>query len=561
MKYLQIAAWATALASLVALVCLRCRGSARSVTPFRIIQLACPPIRTVTPLRLISPALPFEAASRGVRRRQVRTWVIRALALNAALAVAFLVASKIGAFESFVLNISAHVERPPTIISTTVTANPLAVITQQQVDTAYFAATGEKPDPNFHCLQAGTKHPILVPIQTCVFWVMRITVTNNFSTPISNVTVTDDFGGQPPRSVPVSVEILNDARDSSARQSFPTQYRILWCVTGNLDRATEQCTKAGDSRDLLAPAATETLDMLVFTKLDPVGRQEYTSPCTGSVLCYELNARATATWIDTRTGSQMSQSTEPMMVGTLPPASGQTAPGQPPATGALKATSTPDSCTPVLLDFASVQVGAQPAEQYARDGIHISGIRNSEADQVIVFDSAAPNTPYPDLQVDRGHLAILRGESGQGGTQKYVFDQDRLVTSFVFVAAGSNPVGFAEFFDARKVSLGRVNISLTGESSGQTIEVHIGGVRRMEITYVLASGVTDIRLDCGNANTTPTPTRTGLTPGLQSELENFLDSQPANVLLEPGLHTPTSTATPTPTRTATATPTGDVLPR
>ncbi len=505
--------------------------------------------RPVKPNQNIPPALSVEAALRRARRQQVHTWVIRALALNAALAAAFLVASKLGAFESFVLNISAHVEQQPTIISTTVTAHPLAVITQQDVDATYFSATGQKPDPNFHCRQASTSPPILVPSQTCVFWLMRITATNNFGKPISNVVVTDSF------SPAVAVRILSSSSGSSTRRLSPTEDDTLWCVTGTLDRATEQCTMKGTSQDQLITGETGTLDMLVFTKLNPAGGQEFTSPCTGGALCYELNPGATAVWIGP-TGSQMSQSTEPIMVGALQPTSSQTAPGQPTATGALKSTPTPDSCTPALLDFASVEAAAQLAEQFAKDGVHISAVRNTEADQVIVYDSAALNTRYPDLQVDRGHLAVLRGESGHGGTQKYVFDQDRLVTSFVFVGAGFNPVGFAEFFDARNVSLGRVNISLTGESSVQTVEAHIGGVRRMEITYVLAGGVTDIQLDCGNANATPTPTRTGPTPDLQGELLNFLLSQPSNVLLEQGLNTPTSTATPTPTSTATATQVG-----
>ena len=245
--------------------------------------------------------------------------------------------------ESYVLDIQARLQSPPTVVSKAVVKNPLQKVTQDDVDAAYFRVTGADLATNFDpdtfdCQQADTNFPILVPIKTCVWWVMRITVRNLFDNPISNVMVTDRFAaelaGKPLDSgVPVHVEVLTHSRGSSGSQSFETQYRLLWCVTGNLDEVAEECVKKGDERDLLQPGEVATLDMLVFTKLNPNGQiklqkegiydprfQEYTSPCTADMekpLCYELNSGATAKWRDTKTGAQMSESTDPIKVGTI----------------------------------------------------------------------------------------------------------------------------------------------------------------------------------------------------------------------------------------------------
>jgi len=260
-----------------------------------------------------------------------------------ALIVVLVGAAYFAAEESYVLNITASVKAPPTVVSKAVVKDPLQKVTQDQVDDAYFRVTGANLATNFDpdtfdCQQADTNFPILVPINTCVFWVMRITVRNLFDNPISNVMVTDRFGaelaGKPLDSgVPVHVEVITHSRGNSGGQLFETQYRLLWCVTGNLDEVAEECVKKGDERDLLMPGERATLDMLVFTKLNPNGQiklqkegiydprfQEYTSPCTPDMekdLCYELNSGATAKWRDTKTGAQMSESTDPIKIGTI----------------------------------------------------------------------------------------------------------------------------------------------------------------------------------------------------------------------------------------------------
>ena len=231
--------------------------------------------------------------------------------------------AQFAADESYVLNIKAHLEKPPTVVSKDILKNPLDVVTQDDVDAAYFAATGLTPDAGFDCDQADTNPPILVPIETCVFWIIRITITNHFGNAISNVMVTDQYGAQlagvPLDSLPVHVEVISHSRGNSGRQTFDTQYRILWCVTGNLDEVNEECDKKGDDRDLMQPDEVATMDMLVFTKLNPSGRQQYTTACEetgGKDLCYELNSGANVKWINTKTGNQMSEFTDPIKVGT-----------------------------------------------------------------------------------------------------------------------------------------------------------------------------------------------------------------------------------------------------
>ncbi len=459
-------------------------------------------------------------------------------------------ASQFRAFESYILEISGHLQPPPVTISKTVVKNPLELVRPQEVDADYFAITARKADPTFHCLQADATAPIVVPTGACVFWVVRITVTNGFANPISNVVVTDDFGAElavkPLGGVPVHVDTITDG---SAGQ---THYHLLWCVTGSLNDVAVQCNKTGDTNDLLAPGAARSINVLVFTRLNPAGRQEYTSACPAAALCYELDSGATATWIDTKGGSQMSQTTEHIRVG-----AGAADPGKPTPTGTLTATPTSSACAPVLLDFATQQAGTRLADQFANDGIHISGTRAGRGDEVVVFDSAAPHTPYPSLQVGHGNLAILRDDSGTGGTQTYTFGQARSVRSFVFVGGGPNPIGFAKFFDARDLSLGRKDIPAADRSSVQTIKADIGGVRRLEIEYAVTGGVTDIDLGCSDkpaaATPQPTPTAEALNSG--DDLQRFLGSQPPNVLLEgPASRRPTPTPTKTLTPTVTDTP-------
>ena len=249
-----------------------------------------PPV--VRPPRFISRARPKAArpksAPQGHRsHRSIRRPAVLLIPLVALL----LGATQFAAQESYVLNLSAAVNERPEVLEKSIVKNPLDLITQEEVDAAYFAATGLAPDAAFDCLQAPTNEPIDVPTGTCVWWVMRIQVSNLYPTPLESVFVTDHFAaelnGAALGELPVHVEVLEHTRGESGLDGFDTQVRIRWCVTGNLGAAGE-CEKKGDpALDRLPPGESAFLDLLVFTKLNPADQQEYTSPGT-----YELNSGA-----------------------------------------------------------------------------------------------------------------------------------------------------------------------------------------------------------------------------------------------------------------------------
>lgn len=173
-------------------------------------------------------------------------------------------------------------------------------------------------------------------------------------------------------------------------------------------------------------------------------------------------------------------------------------------------------CEELVLDFAGLPKGTLLDEQYAAQGIHISGNANEagKPDQLIVFDSNASGTRDPFMEVDIGNLAIIPenitdangdglvdvpSDSERGGTQIYTFDHDRIVNSFVIVDIdhGDPDSHFATAFDAAGNVIVRVPIPIIRvDGNVQTIEVNAEGVRRLEITYRDSAGVTDIDLEC-----------------------------------------------------------------
>ena len=175
------------------------------------------------------------------------------------------------------VNILARVEQPPTVVKHVLKDPDL---------------TGSPVQPPVGCMPADSESPLEVPIETCVWWVLRIQVTNSFpDTAMEDLVVRDLFGaemdGQPLSDVPVDVEVITHSRGQSGKETFETQVRINWCVTGDL--VGGECLDGGQ----LLPGESAYLDMLVWTKLNPSGRQEYTSAGT-----YQMNSGATAQWLD-----------------------------------------------------------------------------------------------------------------------------------------------------------------------------------------------------------------------------------------------------------------------
>ena len=172
-------------------------------------------------------------------------------------------------------------------------------------------------------------------------------------------------------------------------------------------------------------------------------------------------------------------------------------------------------CQELVLDFAGLPKGTLLGEQYAAQGIHISGNANEAGrpDQLIVFDSNASGTRDPFMEVDIGNLAIIPehlidnngdglvddpNNTEEGGVQIYQFDHPRIVRSFVIVEIdhGVQASQQAFAFDAAGNLIKQVPILIAGSGSVQTVQVDASGVSRLEIRYRDSAGVTDIDLGC-----------------------------------------------------------------
>ncbi len=232
-----------------------------------------------------------------IPRPNVATWPALVIALVAIVATA----PHLGAFTSQVVGLTARVVDKPLIRKDVLRAPN---ITQEEVDAITASSTGVTG-----CLQADADPPIEVPTHTCVWWVLRITVNNLTGSPMAELMVVDRFGaeldGHPLSDVPVEVFVISHSRGHSGRDHFETQVRITWCVTQTTVVAFGECSGPDTP---LQPGESAFLDVLVFTKLNPSGKQEYTSAGT-----YEMNSGAVAKWRD-GDGTQRSASTPPIMV-------------------------------------------------------------------------------------------------------------------------------------------------------------------------------------------------------------------------------------------------------
>lgn len=176
----------------------------------------------------------------------------------------------LGAFTAQTVNVTARLLDRPTI-EKSVVRHPQ--IGQGQVD----SLTGISG-----CQPADTTYPIEVPTETCVWWVLRITVRNSSPTAMSDVLVRDHLGAE------LGAAVLTYSRGQAQIITHVNQARLYWCVSGPL--SGKACSAGGGQ---MFPADEETLDLLVFTKLNRSGKQAFTSPGP-----YELNSGATAHWLD-----------------------------------------------------------------------------------------------------------------------------------------------------------------------------------------------------------------------------------------------------------------------
>ena len=234
------------------------------------------------------------------------------------------------AFTSQAVNLTARVEQPPTIIKHPLDPPPLTqaevdVITQDEI-----GLTG--------CQPGELEFPYEAPTDACVWWALRINLRNNYYDPLVDLLVKDAFMGELDGvalpHVPVKVHLLGQNLGQAQQTEFSDRVEIDWCVTGNLqDRA---CSPGSQ----LDPGKDAHLDMLVFTRPNPQGQQEFASPGT-----YTLNGGPSAEWTDPG-GVRCAPLAEcpvaqPLMIDAVGDAAPTTAPAEPPTGTSTEPTPTP----------------------------------------------------------------------------------------------------------------------------------------------------------------------------------------------------------------------------
>jgi hypothetical protein len=191
----------------------------------------------------------------------------------------------VSAYESHLLNVKIRVEERFNVIKIIRTATTAEI--------AEAIGDGIIP-PDAGCVPAGDP-PDEVPIETCVVWVVTIGIYNPHDYPMTEVVVTDHFGaelgGEPLPGLPVDVTVKTHSRGKSKKGSFQTQYRITWYVTYVTGDVSDPETV--DNSGVMLPGDAEYIELLVWTKLNPSGRQEYTTAGT-----YTLNSGPTGKWYD-----------------------------------------------------------------------------------------------------------------------------------------------------------------------------------------------------------------------------------------------------------------------
>ena len=188
----------------------------------------------------------------------------------------------VSAYEAHLINVTAYVKERFNIVKTMDFADP-EDINGAEVDC---------PEFDWSSLP-GVKNPARVPIDTCIVWLVTITVSNPHQYTMTDTIVTDHFGAElavlyPGPLSTVTIDPVIHDHGNSGKESFKTQYRLIWEVGS------------------LLPGGFATLELLVWTKLNPAGHQEYTSPGT-----YTLNSGPTAKWYDAEEDGQQFSSVGP----------------------------------------------------------------------------------------------------------------------------------------------------------------------------------------------------------------------------------------------------------
>ena len=195
----------------------------------------------------------------------------------------------VSAFESHLINVRVRVEERFNCFKTIELADPEDV---QDLIVAGLIPPDVDPDQP----DVDPDYPNEVPTFTCVVWLLKLTMCNPHTYNITDVTVKDYFGAEIAGEtvlddVPVNVIVRTQTRGKHHLESFQSQTRILWYVTYRDGDVTNPDDV--DNLDIMEPGECAHLYMYVWTKLNPSGKQSYTS--SGN---YTLNSGPTAKWLD-----------------------------------------------------------------------------------------------------------------------------------------------------------------------------------------------------------------------------------------------------------------------
>ncbi len=242
----------------------------------------------------------------------------------------------VSAYEAHVVDIKAHVEgrfdiikamRPATSENITYALSSTNITFPE---TPYLGPDVELIDGVWH-----------VPVGKVIVWMVTITVRNNYGYDMTDLMVRDHFGaeltGMDGDVIDPFYGTVGDGiywiehTDGSVSEIYPgdagpvlfyyrkqdppemAQFTIFWYADyAGGDPHMNQPVKENDLRNkvqpvdnsnFIGPGESTTLTLMVWTRINPGGHQEYTS--SGD---YDLNSGPTAWWLDEEEGQQFSSS-------------------------------------------------------------------------------------------------------------------------------------------------------------------------------------------------------------------------------------------------------------
>jgi len=205
--------------------------------------------------------------------------------LHAAVTAALVSAGVViaAAFTSQVVNMTARVEQPPTVIKYPLDPSPLSQVQVDAITQDAIGLTG--------CEPGDLEFPYEAPAGTCVWWPLRISVRDNYYDPLVDLLVSDvfagDLNGTMLPEVPVHVTMLGLSQGEASETTLADRVEINWCVSGPLEN--DACAPGGQ----LDPGAEAHLDLLMFTKPNSLGQQEF-----AAAGAYTINGGPSAEWTD-----------------------------------------------------------------------------------------------------------------------------------------------------------------------------------------------------------------------------------------------------------------------